>query len=119
MHDFKKFNIMESKYLAFAFLDWDIFESIEIIRATLAPLRLTRWQMFKYLVASLFRGMSTLSLVLLALGSFASVVFVLNSVSERDPVEKLGIPIVGGSKQHKLDFKEAVEEGKKLVSSTI
>jgi hypothetical protein len=107
---------MESHYLNFEFLDWDIIESIRIIRATLAPLRLTRWQMFKYMVASLFRGMHTFSVILLALGSFVFLAFLLTWVKGRDPIEKVGIPVVGGSKQHKLDFKQAVEEGRKLVS---
>lgn len=104
-----------SKHLDFDFLEWDLIESFNIIRATLAPLRLTRWQMFRYMIASLFRGMSTLFLVLLGVGSLTLLAFLSQMSSRRNTAEKLGIPVVGGSKQHKLDFKAAVEEGKRLV----
>jgi hypothetical protein len=107
---------MEYHFMGFEFMDWDIIESIQIIRATLAPLRLTRWQMFKYMVTSIFRDMRTFPMILLALGSFVVLAFLLTWAKGRDPVERIGLPVVGGSKQHKLDFKEAVEEGRRLVS---
>ncbi|RMZ71754.1 cytochrome P450 oxidoreductase [Pyrenophora seminiperda CCB06] len=52
------------------------------------------------------------------LGSFAFLAFLFTWGRGRDPIEKVGIPVVGGSKQHKLDFKQAVEEGRRLYPDT-
>jgi hypothetical protein len=99
-----------------ATLDLDILEQIAIIRQTLAPLRLSRWQMFKFMVAHVYRQSHPVTIVLFFSVILLLVFFILRAFTGEKGIENLGIPIVGGSKQHKLDFKQLVEEGKRLVS---
>lgn len=96
-------------------LDFDLLEQIAVIRQTLSPLRLTRWQMFRLMVASIVRTMPTFTLSLIALGSLGLIVHVWSTFTRSNYLKRLGLPILGGSKQHRLDFKQLVEEGKKKV----
>jgi len=97
-------------------LDFDILEQITIIRQTLAPLRLTRWQMFKSVVSSVFRKMPTIAFLLSLSVGFAFVYILWKALNRPKDVEKLGMPILGGSKQHRNDFASIVEEGRRKVS---
>jgi hypothetical protein len=104
-----------SKVLGSEIREWDLIESYMIIRATLAPLRLTRWQMFKHMLASIMRGVSILTLVGLVLIFLGMIVVTLQIFANRSSVEKLGVPIVGSSRDNKFDFQKAVEAGKRMV----
>ena len=94
----------------------DVFESILIIRQSLRPLRLTKWQLTKLFIAQAYRQTSPFvlflagSIVLLLGYSLWTFLFV------RKLEDRLGLPVVGGSRQHKLDFQQIVEEAVQKVS---
>ncbi|PWY76063.1 cytochrome P450 oxidoreductase GliF [Aspergillus sclerotioniger CBS 115572] len=92
-------------------LDFDLLEQITIIRQTLAPLQLSRWQLFKLMIASILRSTSTLVLVLSAITALIPVLLVWRLWTGNSELDRLGIPRVGGSKQHRKDFRRLVEEG--------
>ncbi|PYH42431.1 cytochrome P450 [Aspergillus saccharolyticus JOP 1030-1] len=92
-------------------LDFDIIEQFTIIRQTLAPLQLSRWQLFKLMIASILRSMSTVSLVVSGVTALIPILLVWKFWRGQNELENLGIPLVGGSKQHQKDFKQLVEEG--------
>jgi hypothetical protein len=94
-------------------LDFDILEQISIIRQTLAPLRLTRWEMFQLMVASIFRDLSRSAIVLLGCGILAIVYLAWRTWKRPSEIDRLGLPVLGGSRQHRRDFKQIVEEGKR------
>ena len=95
-------------------LDFDIKEQYLVIRQALAPLRLTRWQITKLLVAQIFRQISRVQLALLSIPILLSTALVLHYFLR--PKTKLDLPLVGGTKDHTHDFQAVVEEGRRLVS---
>lgn len=98
-------------------LDFDILEQITIIRQTLAPLRLTRWQMFKSVMASVYRTMPAFVFLIFLSGGLLLSYFLFRAFTGPKDIEKLGLPILGGSKQHRYDFAQIVEEGRRKVSN--
>lgn len=102
-------NILERSL--FNILEYDLFEQFTIIRQSLAPLRLTKWQMTKSMVAHLVRQLSTLGMILTAIGASIVGMFLWNFFTRPKSLEQLKLPIVGGSYQHKLDFQQTLDEG--------
>ncbi|MCJ1261275.1 hypothetical protein MMC22_001139 [Lobaria immixta] len=102
-------NILERSL--FNMLEYDLFEQFTIIRQSLAPLRLTKWQMTKSMVAHLVRQLSTLGMILTAVGALIVGMFLWNFFTRPKSLEQLKLPIVGGSYQHKLDFQQTLDEG--------
>ena len=94
----------------------DIFESILIIRQSLKPLRLTRWQLAKLLVAQVCRQTSPSVLLLASTTVLLLGYFLWAFLFSRKVEDHLGLPVVGGSGQHKFDFQQVVEEGARKVS---
>ncbi|CAG8960280.1 hypothetical protein HYFRA_00012800 [Hymenoscyphus fraxineus] len=99
------------------FLDFDILEQFTIIRQSLAPLRLSRWQMFKFMIAHVYRETGPVTIFLLSSGLMLLITYTSKAIMARKEME-LAIPVLGGSKQHKLDFKQLVEEGRRLYPDT-
>ncbi|KAL9122670.1 MAG: hypothetical protein Q9187_000775 [Circinaria calcarea] len=103
-------NILE--HLLFKVLEYDVFEQFAIIRQSLAPVRLTKWQITKFLAAHFLRQLSTLTLVLAASGALIVGLFtVWRFFMQPKTLKQLNLPIVGGSKQHKLDFQQILDQG--------
>ncbi|KAE8373287.1 cytochrome P450 oxidoreductase GliF [Aspergillus bertholletiae] len=96
----------------FKLLDFDVLEQIAIIRQTLAPLRLTRWQMLQLMVASIFRDLSWSAIVLLGCSILVTGYLSWRMWMGPSELDRLGLPVLGGSRQHRRDFKQIVEEGK-------
>jgi hypothetical protein len=71
--------------------------------------------MFKHMVASIVRGLSMVTLIGLFLILIGTVVVALQISTNRSRVEKLGIPVVGSSRDKNFDFQKAVEAGKRMV----
>ena len=94
----------------------DAAESILIIRQTLRPLRLTKWQMAKLLGGQVLREVSPTILFLVGVAVSFLGYSLWRLLFRKKPEDQLGLPVVGGSKGHKRDFKEVIEEGARKVS---
>jgi hypothetical protein len=94
----------------------DILEQFQVIRGSLAPLRLSRWQMTKMFAAHLNRDYPFVfkSFVLLWVAFVLWVLSVLTSPKRLE--KKVKLPVLGGSRTLKHDFLKIIQEGKRLVS---
>ena len=102
------YSSMAEKYSRFV-------ENIGIIGATIAPIRLSRWQLTKLFLAQIWRDaglfMRTVS-VLLVVTIFAMM---LDRLIRPKSLETLGIPVGGSSKGTKMNFQQMLEDSKAKV----
>lgn len=90
----------------------ELLEHYHVVRQTLAPLRLTRWQITKLLAAQVWRdsGLLGRSILMTTIG-FLLLVLVSRLTRPRS-LRKLGIPYAAksGSPWFRLDFKQVLED---------
>ena len=102
------YSSMAEKYSRFV-------ENIGIIGTTIAPIRLSRWQLTKLFLAQIWRDaglfMRTVS-VLLVVTLFAMM---LDRLIRPKSLETLGIPVGGSSKGTKMNFQQMLEDSKAKV----
>lgn len=84
------------------------------MKQTLAPLRLTKWQMTKMIVAQVRRD-HPLIFGLLILSAIVTALWIA-SVVTRPKKLKINLPTLECSRNLKHDFLKVVEEGKRLVN---
>lgn len=91
-----------------------IIEPYLVIRQSLAPLKLSRWQLTKIMARTAFDGLPSGTLIVLAALSLALLVAVLRIKSqERTRSKEIpGLPVVKRNHLHYLDI---VREGRELV----
>ena len=92
-----------------------LVENIGIIGATIAPIRLSRWQLTKLFLAQIWREagcfIRTVS-VLLVVTVFAMM---LDRLIRPKSLETLRIPVGGSSKGTKMNFQQMLEDSKAKV----
>lgn len=104
--------IVVSSYTSIAGGYFRFVENIGIIRTTIAPIRLSFWQLTKLFMVQVWRdaGLFTrISMVSLTVIIFAVL---LDRLIRPRSLETLGIPMGGSSKGTKMDFQQMLEECK-------
>lgn len=94
-------------------------ENIGIIRTTLAPIRLSRWQLTKLFLAEIWRDAGIFTRIFLVLLTITITATILDRLIRPRSLEKLGIPLGGSSKGRKADFQQMLEESKLQVSQCV
>lgn len=90
-------------------------ENVWIMRATLAPIRLTRWQLVKLILAQLWRDAGLVSRVFSLILAVVVIAVLLDRWTRAKSLEALGIPIGGSSSGSKIDFQTMLENCKSKV----
>jgi len=96
----------------FSSIQSNIIEPYLVMRQSLAPLKLSRWQLTKIMARTAFEGLPSGSFVLLA--ALALLLVVVRFESKKSTVSKEipGLPLVKRNHTHFLDI---VREGRELV----
>ncbi|GIK06103.1 hypothetical protein Aspvir_001746 [Aspergillus viridinutans] len=89
-------------------LQSNIIEPYEVLRQSLKPLRLSRWQMIKFFVKSLLGEIPPGALVLLAVT--CSILVLYFCMCEKQPVMPRELPVVKAKSYH---FEDIIVEGRK------
>ena len=90
-------------------------ENIGIIRTTIAPIRLSRWQLTKLFLGQIWRDAGFLTWILLVLLMVTVSALILDRLIRPQSLEALGIPVGGSSKGTKMDFQQMLEDCKSKV----
>lgn len=85
-------------------------ENVGIMRATLASIRLTRWQLVKLVLAQLWRDAGLVSRVFSLLLAVVVTAVLLDRWTRPKSLKFLGIPIGGSSSGSKMDFQTMLED---------
>ncbi|KAK2051502.1 cytochrome P450 oxidoreductase GliF [Colletotrichum caudatum] len=88
----------------------EVLESYQVIRQTFAPLRLSRWQLIRLLVAQLCREASPVAKTVVVATALLVLVSIISWLTRPPSLRRLNIPPAVKSKSGKMDFEEVLEE---------
>ena len=104
------YSSMAEKYSRFV-------ENIGIIGSTLAPIRLSRWQLTKLFLAQIWREAGLLARIVLVLLAVTVSAITLDRLIRPKSLETLGIPVGGSSTARRMDFSQVLRDSKAKVCS--
>ena len=90
-------------------------ENLGIMRATLAPIRLTRWQLIKLMIAQLWRDAGLVSRIFSLISVVVVIAVLLDRWTTPKSLQALGIPIGGSSSGSRMDFQTMLENCRSKV----
>ncbi len=90
-------------------------ENVNIIRTTLAPIRLSWWQLTRLLLAQFWRDRGAAARITLILLMSLTAAVLLDRLIRPPTLEALGIPLGGSSTRTKVDFQTMLEASKSKV----
>ena len=107
--------LMVSSYRSMAGRCSRFVENLGIIRSTIAPIRLSRWQLTRLFLAQIWRDASFVTRVLMVVVILTISTILLDRLLRPQSLEALGIPVGGSSKGMKMDFQQMLEHCKLKV----
>ena len=93
-------------------------ENIGIIRSTLTPIRLSRWQLTKLFLAQIWRDADLFTRIVLVLCAVMVSAMILDRLMRPKSLETLGIPVGGSSKGTRINFQQMLQDSKAKVCSS-
>ena len=94
-------------------------ENVDIIGSTLAPIRLSRWQLTKSFLAQIWREAGLFTRIVLILFAVTVSAMILDRWIRPKSLETLGIPVGGSSKGTKMNFQQMLQDSKAKVCSSL
>ena len=111
-HLVSSYSAMAGKYSRFV-------ENIGIIRETIAPIRLSRWQLTKSFLAELWRDAGLFTRIASVLLGVTILAMILDRLIRPKSLETLGIPVGGSSSGTKMNFQQMLEDSKAKVCQAL
>ena len=96
-----------------------LVENIGIIRQTIAPIRLSRWQLTQLFLAELWRDAGLFTRIVSVLLVVTISAMILDRLIRPKSLETLGIPVGGSSSGTKMNFQQMLEDSKAKVCQAL
>ena len=108
-------HLLMSSYSSVAEKYSRFMENIGIIGSTIAPIRLSRWQLTRLFLAQIWREAGLFTRIVLVLLAVTVSAMILDRLIRPKSLETLGIPVGGSSKGTKMNFQQMLQDSKAKV----